>query len=40
MPVYAEVSECGRKNVTDVHSGTFMIVNLSSAVIKENTILS
>jgi len=38
MEVYADVSECGRKKVTDVRSGTFMIVSLSSAVTKENPI--
>jgi hypothetical protein len=37
MAVYADVLECGRKNVTAVRSGTFMIVSLSSAVIKENS---
>ena len=36
MAVYVDVSECGRKNVRTVRSGTFMIVNLSSALIKEN----
>jgi len=36
MAVYADAPECGRKNVTDVRSGMFMMVNLSSAVIKEN----
>ena len=39
MVVYADVSECGRKKVTDVRSGTFMIVNLSSAVIKGKSTL-
>jgi hypothetical protein len=39
MTVYADVSECGRKNVMGVCSGTFMIVNLSSAVIKGNPVL-
>lgn len=40
IAAYADVSECGKKKVTDVRSGTFMIVNLSSAVIKENSVFS
>lgn len=40
MEVYVEVSECGRKNMTAVRSGTFMIVSLSSALIKGNPKLS
>jgi len=40
MAVYDDMSESGRKKVTDVRSGTFMIVSLSSAVIKGNPTLS
>lgn len=40
MATYADVLECGRKNATVVRSGTFIIVNLSSAVIKENPRLT
>ena len=40
IAVYADVPEYGRKKVTDVRSGMFMIVNLSSAVIKEYPTLT
>lgn len=40
MEACADVSEWGKKNATVVCSGTFMIVSLSSAVIKGNPKLS
>lgn len=40
MAVYADAPEYGRKNVTDIRPGMFMIVSLSSAVIRGNSTLS